>query len=49
MSAVPYGTRADFLLFPGLTSWAKLFRRFAARVWSFLVHRSPTKQVLTYT
>jgi hypothetical protein len=29
----PWGTLADFLLCPGLTSWARLFRRFAAEVY----------------
>ena len=40
----PSGTRLVFPLYPGLTSWAKLFGRSAAGVWSFLLRHSPKMQ-----
>jgi hypothetical protein len=38
---VPTGLLPLFPAYPGLTSWAKLFRRFAAGFRPILVHRSP--------
>lgn len=37
----PSGTRVVFVLNPGLTSWAKLFRHSAAGVGRLVLHRSP--------
>ena len=45
----PYGTRARFPLYPGLTPWANIFRRFAAGVWKILLDRQPQILVLTHT
>ena len=46
-SCRPFGTRALFRRFPALTCRANTFRRFAAGVWWFLLHRSPRNSVLT--
>ncbi len=44
----PYGTRGYFQLYPGLTPWAKLFRRPAAGLRRSPVHRFPKKLVLVH-